>query len=138
MLRVIPLGLVLLYRYCPLTWRILWLAFYYCNCGCFLFLFLYCYGKMQFFIHCNFFCQKYKFTYLLTILQNNSLRRVYTEKNISCFILVWSAIGFNESTIKTPSTLGRIIGPSTETECDAEPINRPSDRKRSNAEVVIL
>ena len=32
----------------------------------FLFLFVYCYGKMQFFIHCNFFCQEYKFTYLLT------------------------------------------------------------------------
>ena len=28
----------------------------------FLFLFVYCYGKMQFFIHCNFFCQKYKFS----------------------------------------------------------------------------
>ena len=24
-------------------------------------------GKMQFFIHCNFFCQEYKFNYLLTI-----------------------------------------------------------------------
>ena len=23
---------------------------------------------MQFFIHCNFFCQEYKFTYLLTLL----------------------------------------------------------------------
>ena len=42
----------------------------------FLFLFVYCYGKMQFFIHCNFFCQEYKFTYLLT----------YTAKCISCFM----------------------------------------------------
>ena len=39
----------------------------YCYCSCFLFLFLHCYAKMQFFIHCNFFCQKYKFTYLLLI-----------------------------------------------------------------------
>ena len=37
---------------------------YYCYCSCFAFSFLYSYGKMQFFIHCNFFCQKYKFTYL--------------------------------------------------------------------------
>ena len=29
MLRVIPPGLALLYRYYPLTWRILWLTFYY-------------------------------------------------------------------------------------------------------------
>ena len=68
MLRVIPLRLALLYRYYPLTWKILWLTFYYCYCSCFLFLFLYCYGKMHFFIHCNFFCQKYKFIYLLTYL----------------------------------------------------------------------
>ena len=68
MLRRIPLGLTLLYRYYPVTWRILWLTFYYCCCSCFLFLLLYCYGKMQFFIYCNFFCQKNKFTYLLTLL----------------------------------------------------------------------
>ena len=54
MLWVIPLGLALLYRYFPLTWRTLWLTFYYCYCSCSLFLFLYCYGKMQFFIHWNF------------------------------------------------------------------------------------
>ena len=58
MLKVIPLGLALLYRYYPLTWRILWLSFYYCYCSCFLFLFVYCYRKIQFFIHCNFFCQE--------------------------------------------------------------------------------
>ena len=65
LLRVIPLGLALLYRHYPLTWRILLLTFYYYYCSCFLFLFVYCYGKMQFFIHCNFFCQEYKFAYLL-------------------------------------------------------------------------
>ena len=66
MLRVIPPGLALLYRYYPLTWRILWFKFYYGYYSCLLFSFLYCYGKIQFFIHCNLFCQKYKFTYLLT------------------------------------------------------------------------
>ena len=55
--------MALLYGYYPLTWRIIWLTFYYCYCSCFLFLFVYCYGKMQFFIHCNFFCQEYNFTY---------------------------------------------------------------------------
>ena len=34
------------------------LIFYCYYCSCFLFLFLYCYGKMQFSIHCNIFCQK--------------------------------------------------------------------------------
>ena len=62
MLRVIPLGLALLHRHYPLTWRILWLTFYYWYCSCFVFLFVYCYRNMQFFIHCNFFCQEYKFT----------------------------------------------------------------------------
>ena len=59
----ICLGLALLYRYYLLTWRILRLTIYYCYCS--YFLFLYCYGRMQGFIHCNFFCQEYQFTYLL-------------------------------------------------------------------------
>ena len=33
--------MALLYRYSRLTWRILWLAFYYCNCSYFSFFFLY-------------------------------------------------------------------------------------------------
>ena len=57
------LGLALLYRYYHLTWTILRLTIYYCFCSSFLF--LYCYGRMQFFIHYNFFCQEYQFTYLL-------------------------------------------------------------------------
>ena len=82
MLRVILLGLALLYIYYPLIWRILWLAFYYCCCSCFLFLFLYCYGKTLFFIHWNFFCQKYKFTLLLVDLWSSIftvLHFVFTE-----------------------------------------------------------
>ena len=35
MLRVIPQGLALLYRYYPLVWRILWLTFCYCYCSYF-------------------------------------------------------------------------------------------------------
>ena len=35
----------------------------------------------------------------------------------------------NESTSKTPSTLCQKISPSTGTECDVGPINRPSDPK---------
>ena len=41
MLRVIPLGLALLYRYYPLTWRILWLMFYYCYCSYFFYFYMY-------------------------------------------------------------------------------------------------
>ena len=82
MLRVIPVGLALLYMYYFLTWRILWLAFYYCCCSCFLFLFLYYFGKTSFFIHWNFFCQKYNFTLLLVDLWSSIftvLHFVFTE-----------------------------------------------------------
>ena len=51
---------------------------------CFLFLFLYCYGKMQFFIHCNFFCQKYKFIDLL-YLQLIFLENTYYYESIIFF-----------------------------------------------------
>ena len=129
-----PLGLALLYRYYPLTWRILWLTFYYCYCSCFfnknkimgsfmliyfilrlknyiynilleihlassgksccfLCLFLYCYGKMQFFIHCNVFCQKYKFIYLL-YLQLIFLENTYYYKSVIFFHGHWEAIYF--------------------------------------------
>ena len=67
MLRVIPLGLALLYRYYPLTWRILWLTFYYCYCSCFFIFICILPRKNAILYPLLFFFQEYKFTYLLTL-----------------------------------------------------------------------
>ena len=80
MLRVIPLGLALLYRYYPPTWRILWLMFCYCYCSCFLYFYLYI--AME---KCNFlsiaisFVSNASLLTLLTYLQNGR-KRPQTQK----------------------------------------------------------
>ena len=54
---------------------------------------LYCYRKMSFFIHCKFFCQKYKFTYLITYfrqlcLSSQCLKSTKEFANL-WFVLIW-------------------------------------------------
>ena len=51
---------------------------------------------MQFFIHCNFFCQEYKFAYLLVYFAYFTIMK-YTVKRNDCFFskfygIVW--VGF--------------------------------------------
>ena len=107
MLRVIPLGLALLYRYYPLTWRILWLTFYYCYCSCFLFLFLFCYGKMQFSVHCNFFCLTYLLTYLLIYYLLSNIWRVPLYRKCSKYFIGYKN---NEDVIPVCVLLPRMRG----------------------------